>query len=215
MQPLPRPSFAPIALMIGLAAGLGLATVTALTWPALAQDSTTEEPAKAKDAKPKAGLKTDTTQPIKVEADELSVDQETGIAVFTGNVRIDQGELRATAPKATMYYTEDRSEIERVHLQDGVTLTNGLEVVTGQDAVYTVTDSIVVITGDVIITQGESTIAGPKATYNLDTGAGVMDGGRVQSVFLPGAGDGKGKGKKKPAATDAAGSDTAGSDSSE
>lgn len=136
------------------------------------------------------GLIADTTQPIEVEADQLSVDQTTGVAVFSGNVRIKQGELRVTAPKATLTYNEDRTEIQTVYLEDGVTMTNGLEVVQGQEAVYTVPDGVVVVTGDVVVTQGASTIAGPKLTYNLETGAGLMDGGRVQSVFVPGSGTG-------------------------
>ncbi len=133
------------------------------------------------------GLVADPTQPIEVEADQLSVDQTTGIAIFTGNVRIKQGELRATAPMATLMYNEDRTEIQTVHLENGVILTNGIEVVQGQDAVYTVPDGVVVVTGDVIVTQGPSTISGPKLTYNLEAGSGVMDGGRVQSVFVPGS----------------------------
>ncbi len=134
------------------------------------------------------GLIADTTQPIEVEADQLSVDQTTGVAVFSGNVRVKQGELRVTAPKATLNYNADRTEIETVHLEGGVMMTNGVEVVQGQDAVYTVPTGVVVVTGDVVVTQGDSTIAGPKLTYDLDTGAGLMDGGRVQSVFVPGSG---------------------------
>lgn len=136
------------------------------------------------------GLIADTTQPIEVEADQLSVDQATGVAVFSGNVRVKQGALRVNAPKATLTYNADRTEIETVHLEGGVILTNGVEVVQGQDAVYTVPTGVVVVTGDVVVTQGPSTIAGPKLTYNLDTGSGLMDGGRVQSVFVPGSGTG-------------------------
>ena len=135
-------------------------------------------------------LTADPTQPIEVEADQLSVDQTTGVAVFSGNVRIKQGELRVTAPKATLTYSEDRTEIQTVHLEGGVVLTNGVEFVQGQDAVYTVPDGVVVLTGDVLVTQGPSTIAGPRLTYNLEAGSGVMDGGRVQSVFVPGNGTG-------------------------
>lgn len=133
------------------------------------------------------GLKTDTSAPIEVDADQLSVDQETGVAVFSGNVRITQAELRVTAPKATLLYLPDRSAIDTVTLIGGVTLTNGAEVVRGDEAVYTVSTGVVVITGDVVVTQGPSTIAGPRLTYNLDSGEGLMDGGRVQTVFQPGA----------------------------
>ena len=170
--------FTPHALALTLALLSGGLAYGALSGAALAQTTVT------------TGLTTDTTQPIEVEADQLSVDQATGVAVFSGNVRVKQGDLRVTAPKATLNYTEDRSEIQSVHLEGGVRLTNGVEVVQGQDAVYTVADGGVVLTGDVIVTQGASTIAGPRLTYNLQAGSGVMDGGRVQSVFVPGSGTG-------------------------
>lgn len=167
--------FARYAFALTLALMGGGLACGPLTGAALAQTTVT------------TGLTADPTQPIEVEADELSVDQTTGVAVFSGNVRVKQGELRVTAPKATLTYNEDRSEIQTVHLEGGVTLTNGVEVVQGQDAVYTVPDGVVVLTGDVIVTQGGSTIAGPRLTYNLQAGSGVMDGGRVQSVFVPGS----------------------------
>lgn len=132
-----------------------------------------------------SGMKTDTSLPVQVESDTLSVDQESGLAIFTGNVRATQGEVTITAPKGTLYYTEDRSDIDRIHMEGGVLMTNKTEAVKGQDAVYTVATGQVVVTGDVLITQGKSTIAGQKLTYDLNTGAGLMQGGRVQSVFTP------------------------------
>ena len=46
------------------------------------------------------GISTDPSAPVEVAADSLSVDQDTGTAIFDGNVVIGQGELRIAASRA-------------------------------------------------------------------------------------------------------------------
>lgn len=190
------PRLKPTLPFPGLAIALALPFGLFLGLAAIAQETTTAGSASG-GTEVSTGMKTDTSLPVQVESDSLSVDQESGLAVFTGNVRATQGEVTIIAPKGTLYYTEDRSDIDRIHMEGGVLLTNKTEAVKGQEAIYTVATGQVVVTGDVLITQGKSTIAGQKLTYDLDTGAGLMQGGRVQSVFTPG------KSGKKAAASDA------------
>ena len=46
------------------------------------------------------GLKTDTTLPVEVTADQLTVNQADGMAEFTGSVLVSQGDMRLQAGKA-------------------------------------------------------------------------------------------------------------------
>jgi lipopolysaccharide export system protein LptA len=69
----------------------------------------------------------DTTAPVEVTSDELSVDQETGRAVFVGNVIVGQGELRLAAQKVTVIYREESAGIERMIATGNVTLVSGLD----------------------------------------------------------------------------------------
>lgn len=130
------------------------------------------------------GLQQDTSLPVKVESDSLSVDQAGGMAIFTGNVRATQGDMTITSPKAQLDYTDDRSGIKTITFTGRTLITTPLEAAEGDQAIYTVETGIIVMTGDVLLTQGKSTIAGPKLTYNLDAGTGLMEG-RVQTVFVP------------------------------
>ena len=59
-------------------------------------------------------IKQDTDAPVEVTADELAVDQATGQATFTGNVVIGQGEMRLSAPRVLVVYTEGQTGIERM-----------------------------------------------------------------------------------------------------
>ncbi len=131
-------------------------------------------------------LKGDPTLPVEVTADQLTVNQASGTAVFVGNVLVDQGTMRLTAAEVQVDYAADGKKIARLHATGGVTLANGGEAAEAQEAVYTIDTGTVVMTGDVLLTQGTSALSGKQLTVDLATGTGVMEG-RVQTVFIPGS----------------------------
>ena len=131
------------------------------------------------------GLRQDTSLPVEVESDRLAVDQASGLATFTGNVTVRQGEMTITAAEARVDYTPDGKGIDKVHLTGRVLFVSPTDAAEADEAVYTIATGEVVLTGDVLLTQGSTTISGGRLVYNLDAGTGVMDG-RVQTVFTPG-----------------------------
>lgn len=130
----------------------------------------------------------DRTQPVEVTADELSVDQSNGQAVFDGNVLVVQGEVRLSAGKVTVEYSTDGaapSGVSRLVASDGVTFVTPAEAIEAQEATYSVADGTVRLSGNVILTQGQNAIAGESLTLDLNAGSGRMEG-RVRTVFTPG-----------------------------
>ena len=130
----------------------------------------------------------DRTQPVEVTADELSVDQASGQAVFDGNVLVVQGEVRLSAGKVTVEYSTDGATpngVSRLVASGGVTFVTPAEAVEAQEATYSVADGTVLLSGDVILTQGQNAIAGETLTLDLNAGSGRMEG-RVRTVFTPG-----------------------------
>jgi lipopolysaccharide export system protein LptA len=132
------------------------------------------------------GIRGDSTAPVEITADTLTVDQTTGIATFAGNVLIGQGEMRLSAAEVLVEYGESTSDISKLRASGGVTLVSGAEAAEAQEAVYTLKDSLVVMTGDVLLTQGQNIMAGQSLTVNLTTGTGNM-AGRVRTVLQPGS----------------------------
>ncbi|MBC7142817.1 MAG: lipopolysaccharide transport periplasmic protein LptA [Rhodobacteraceae bacterium] len=132
------------------------------------------------------GIRADTSLPVEVTADQLSVNQTDGTATFTGNVLIAQGEMRLSAAEVLVEYgSEDRSRIARLHATGGVTLVSGAEAAEAAEAVYTIDSGNVVMTGNVLLTQGANTLTGQTLTVDLKTGTGRMEG-RVKTVLQPG-----------------------------
>jgi len=133
-----------------------------------------------------SGVKVDTAQPIEVTSDQLSVNQTDGVAIFTGNVIVIQGEMRLTAPEVQVNYVQGAAgKIETIHALGGVTLVSANEAAEGREAVYTVANDTVVFTGDVLLTQTGNTVAGDLLTVNIKEGTGRMEG-RVRTVLQTG-----------------------------
>jgi lipopolysaccharide export system protein LptA len=131
------------------------------------------------------GLRQDTTLPVEIEADSLTVNNADGTAIFTGNVLVGQGEMRLQAATIRVEYGTDGKSINRLLASGGVTLTNAAEAAEAREAVYTVSSGEVVMTGDVLLTQGQTALSGQKLVISLKDGTGVMEG-RVSSTFIPG-----------------------------
>lgn len=126
--------------------------------------------------------------PVEVTSDNLSVDQTAGLAIFTGNVIVIQDTLRMTAPRVDVTYAKNPdgstgTTIDNIHAMDGVLLTTPTEAADGEDAVYDPETGKIVMTKDVLLTQGPNSIKGQKLDFDVNTGQGLMSGGRVRSVF--------------------------------
>lgn len=124
----------------------------------------------------------DTSQPVEVSADELSVDQASGRAVFNGNVLVVQGEVRLSAGRILIVYAEGGAGIDRLEADGGVTFVTATDAAEAQSAVYSVADGIVTLIGEVLLTQGQNALAGEKLVLNLSEGSGQMEG-RVRTIF--------------------------------
>lgn len=131
------------------------------------------------------GMTVDTTAAIEVTADSLSVDQETGQAIFDGNVIIGQGDLRLTAGRVQVEYGTDTSEIARLIASGGITFVTADEAAEAQEAEYNITTGLLVLTGEVLLTQGASAISAGSMTINVTDGTATMDG-RVRTILQQG-----------------------------
>ncbi|MDU8942389.1 LptA/OstA family protein [Ovoidimarina sediminis] len=131
-------------------------------------------------------LQHDTSLPVEVTSDNLSVENEAGVAIFDGNVIVIQGAMRLAAGNIRVSYGETgdggRTEISEMIASGGVTFANGSDAAEASDAVYSPEAGTLVMTGDVVLTQGPSVISGERLTVDLGAGTGVMEG-RVRTIF--------------------------------
>lgn len=136
------------------------------------------------------GLRHDTSLPVEVAAESLSVDQSSGLATFSGNVVAAQGELRLSAGRILVRYADPgdgpQGRISQLEASDGVTLVNGEDAAEAERAIYSIDDATVVMSGNVLLTQGPNALSGEELTIDLATGSGQMLGG-VRTILQTGS----------------------------
>ena len=130
-------------------------------------------------------IRQDTSAPVEVTANELNVDQNTGSAIFTGDVVIGQGEMRLSAPRVLVIYRSNQEGIERLEATGGVTLVSGPDAAESQRAEYDIDAGEIVMSGDVLMTQGNSALSADRMTVQLDDGTARMQG-RVKTILQTG-----------------------------
>ena len=133
------------------------------------------------------GMRHDSSAPIEVSADRLSVDQASGASVFSGNAVIGQGAMRLSAALIRIEYVErnDDLRIERLLAEGGVTFVTATEAAEAAAAEYHIEAGRIVMTGDVVLTQGRNVLSGDRLEVNLRSGEGTMEG-RVRTIIFPG-----------------------------
>ena len=128
----------------------------------------------------------DTSLPVEVTSDVLTVQNEAGIAIFEGNVVVVQGTMRLTAPWVKVEYSEkedpEAADIDQMTARGGVTFVNGIDAAESEEAIYRPDAGDLVMTGEVLLTQGPNIMSGQRLTVDLIAGTGLMEG-RTRTIF--------------------------------
>jgi len=161
--PMRRSSLSRLAFR-SLAAGLLAGGVASLAFAATGGDQSI------------AGFNSD--QPVNYAADRIELQDKQHRVILTGDVVIDQGDLRLTAARTTVAYTNMGSlKIQRIDAVGGVVVTRGNERASGSAGVYDFNRRVIVLTGGVALRRGTDTLNGGRLTMDLKSGLSTVDGG--------------------------------------
>ena len=173
------------------AAGLCLALAVLLLapMPGLAQDA----------SEAFRGFSASSNDPIQIEADRLEVRDKDKMAIYSGNVRVRQGETLLKTSELRVHYTGEASAgvpgsgVDRIETGGPVTVRSGRQTASGDKAVFEMARDLVTMTGNVVLAEGDSVVRGNRLVVDLKArkanmfgGASTSGGGRVQTVINPG-----------------------------
>ncbi len=144
-------------------------------------------------------LPEDRDQPIEIRADQVEIDDESGIAVYEGSVQLDQGTLQVLAHRLTIH-TRDQSvtRIVAEGLPEGEPARYRQIPEVGAAPVYaharTITflasDERVELEGAAHLRQQDDTFSGERITYDIRdrriAATGGRDGQPVTMTIQPG-----------------------------
>ena len=117
-------------------------------------------------------------QPVNYAADRIELQDRQNRVVLSGDVVITQGDLRLTAGRTTVSYTDAGSlRIQRIDATGGVTVTRGNERAQGNAGVYDFNRRVIILAGGVGLRRGADTLNGGRLTIDLNTGLSSVDGG--------------------------------------
>lgn len=119
-------------------------------------------------------LPEDRQQPMHIESDSASRDDRSGVIIYAGSVRIDQGSMHIEADKVTVYMTAGSKQVDRI-VCDGKPATYqqkpkpDAELVKAHAEVieYQVAKDFLLLTRAAHLEQGGSTLEGELITYDI------------------------------------------------
>ncbi len=144
---------------------------------------------------PAWSLDDDSRQPIYIEADAATYDDNTGVSVYTGSVEISQGSMLLNSDKLVVY-TKDRKPFKFIATGNPVTFKQtpkpGDEDVHGrsQTAEYYTDTELLVMIEKAVVRQGQDTYASERIEYDrknaiVKAGQASSNGKRVHITLHP------------------------------
>lgn len=149
------------------------------------------------------GLKLSGDQPIQIESDKLEVRQNESMAVFSGNVTVNQGPTLLKSGKMTVYYVKDANapkgaaagasamtgaaNIDHLVVENKVYIKSNDQIATGDTGTFDMKTQVLVLKGkEVVLSQGDNVLKGCKLTVQMKSGLGNVEGcPRVIMSFKP------------------------------
>ncbi len=122
----------------------------------------------------------DANQPVNYAADRIELQDRQNRVVLSGNVVIQQGDLRLTAQRTTVAYNDDGElRIQRIDATGNVNVERGRERASGAAGVYDFDRRVIVLSGGVSLRRGSDTLNGGRIVIDLNSGLSSVDGNSV------------------------------------
>ncbi len=134
-----------------------------------------------------AQLVAESDQPIDITGD--TAEFQDNLAVWTGNVRVLQGEGILTTDRLEADLSEE-GDFDDIRAIGSVRYSNGNEAITGERALFDNVARTITITENVIVTQGKQVMSAGAVTYWIDTGKVKFlpePGRRIRGIFYTGS----------------------------
>lgn len=152
------------------------------------------------------GFSPTSEEPIQIEADRLEVRDEEKLAIYQGNVTVRQGDTLLKSAELHVFYSgggqgagaAPSASLQRIIANGRVIVQSQNKTASGDEAVFEMADETITLTGNVVLTEDENIVRGDKLVVNLKSGEAQMQGGRVQTILVPGRmQDGRGGGQPR------------------
>jgi lipopolysaccharide export system protein LptA len=118
-----------------------------------------------------------TNQPVSFDADRIELQDRQNRVVLSGSVVIRQGDLRLSADRTTIAYSDSGTlTIQRLDAIGNVVVNRGSEQASGSAGVYDFNRKLITLSGGVNLRRGTDRLSGGRLVIDLNTGLSSVDG---------------------------------------
>ncbi|MBU3992225.1 MAG: OstA family protein [Alphaproteobacteria bacterium] len=122
-----------------------------------------------------AGFNSDA--PVNYAANRIELQDKQKRVILSGNVDINQGDLRIRAARTTVAYIDNGGvKIQRIDATGGVIVTRGSEAARGDVAIYDFNRRVITMVGNVALLRGSDNLKGGRLVIDLASGVSSVDG---------------------------------------
>lgn len=140
-------------------------------------------------------LPDDTKQPLEIQADEASFDQNSGEAIYKGNVFVKQGSIEIQAQYLKVSTDADTRKFSNLEatgqpakFSQQIDWSGNIVISKGNEIHYSTTESKLEITGNGYLSRMKNSITADYILYMINDGtftAEKKDSGRVSMTLQP------------------------------
>jgi len=138
----------------------------------------------------RAGAATPAAEPVQARAAEMVYDEAARTIVYSGDVALQQGDIRTRSPRATVSLTETGSRVEQLVAGEPVDVAQGPRTASGRLGTYHPADGTLHLTGDgVVLREPGREIRGRSLLFRVGEEKILVEGGeevRTETVFQQG-----------------------------
>jgi len=129
--------------------------------------------------------------PVDFSADHMELQDKQKRVLLTGNVDVTQQELRLTADRTLMAYTDtDKLTLQRVDATGHVVVKRPDETAHGDVAVYDLNKKLITMVGHVVLSRANGDVLnGGRLVIDLNTGISSVDGHSATPAGMSGPTD--------------------------
>lgn len=143
------------------------------------------------------GFSQNRDQPVHIEAANLEVRDKIGRAVFTGDVKVVQGDTTMRCKQLVVFYEDNKSatgtvktstpgpggqsQISKLEAKGGVIVTQKDQTATGDNGFFDMRSNTVTLVGNVVVSQGPNVVRGERLVVDLTTGVSKVESGKSQT----------------------------------
>jgi lipopolysaccharide export system protein LptA len=119
-------------------------------------------------------LPNDREQPVSIAADNATFNEKTGVAIYRGNIDIQQGSLRITADELIVTVDSKGSVLTGIakgkpaHFQQRPAADKGIATAEAEEVTYQARDGIITLKINAKLQQDGSSFKSNEISYNLE-----------------------------------------------